>query len=112
VLEKYVSLGQLRWAGEGAYLHADALRNRAADQGITFGEDVSDSTQSHRESLPQWILTPATNRLAESVAALALVEYRRGRTISATELSAFYVRPSDAETNEKWHKQSPPLTLV
>ena len=112
VLERYSLPGSLKWAGEGAHLHVDSLRSRAADQGIIFADGVSDSTDSEKESLSRWVLAPEKNRLAESVVALALVEYGKGRTIPASELRAFYVRPSDAEINERWHKQSPPLTRV
>jgi len=101
VLAKYVNRS-LKWAGEGAHLHEPFLREYASNQGIRFGED---SVGSGVHPSPDWMLAPISALLAESVAALALREYRYGRAIAASELQAAYVRASDAEIKEKWSKR-------
>ena len=50
-----------------------------------------------------WSLAPQAGAYAAEVAALALAEYRAGRTLQAAELRALYVRLSDAEMNERCH---------
>ena len=44
--------------------------------------------------------------LAVSVAALALKDYREGKSVNADDLQAVYVRASDAEINERWQQQN------
>jgi len=104
VLEKYAAIRLLKWAGEGAHLHAAELRAWSEDNGIAFAEGPS----SRGSLSAEWTLTAPCERLAESIAALALLEYQNGNAISASDLRATYVRPSDAEINEGWHKHDPP----
>ena len=51
------------------------------------------------------------NGLASSVAALAFTAYREGKSVRASELRAVYVRPSDAEINQKWQQQNSPRSV-
>ena len=83
ILEKYGQAQRVLWAGEGAHLHADALREGSASQEIA----------------------QRAEHLATSVAALALNKYRRGDTVNPNDLRAVYVRASDAEINEKWQRE-------
>jgi tRNA threonylcarbamoyladenosine biosynthesis protein TsaB len=104
---RYSGFKNLTWAGEGALLQAAVLREYAEALGVQFFED------SKRQALPQsqgWTMAAATGNLAASVAAIALRESQKGNTVSAENLSAIYVRPSDAELNQKWPTQSLPST--
>lgn len=85
VLERYVDVRRATLAGEGAYAYAE----------------VFDS------STRLWVLAPRSE-LAASVAHLAFDDYRRGELLGAEEIQASYVRPSDAESNEKWQQKSQP----
>lgn len=96
ILEKYGEAQQLVWAGEGARLHAETLRDWARAENISCDETGVNHSA--------WSLAPATGRLAVSIAALALDSYRSGNTVSPSELRAVYVRASDAEINEKWQR--------
>lgn len=107
VLEKYGGLRDLTWAGEGAQSNVEALRAGADARHITFGR--RDSADSNEE-VKGWLLAPRCDELATSIAALALDEYHSGRATSPEELRAIYVRPSDAEINERWQREkSQPL---
>jgi tRNA threonylcarbamoyladenosine biosynthesis protein TsaB len=97
ILEKYGEARALKWAGEGARLQADTLRQWAQAHDISFVDSGADGTG--------WSLAPAADHLATSIAALALDAYRNRNTISPEELRAVYVRASDAEINEKWQHQ-------
>ena len=107
VLEKYMSMRTLSWAGEGAHSHAQAIGERAEAAGLRWTEPGS---QSAAEATG-WTLAPRCDKLAGSIAALADDEYRAGRTTSPDELRASYVRPSDAEINEKWPAEKSPVPL-
>jgi len=88
---KYAHLRVLRLAGEVTQAHVETILSAVG-------------TES------EWTFAGSSNKLAESVAALALHEFVSGRTIPPDELRAVYVRPSDAEINERWLKQNPPST--
>lgn len=67
-------------------------------------QDVSPATLRAGRPRSQhqgWRLTPEIDNLASHVAALALQSFQSGVTQSAHTLSAIYVRPSDAELNER-----------
>jgi tRNA threonylcarbamoyladenosine biosynthesis protein TsaB len=97
ILERYGEPRKLRWAGEGARLHAETLREWAQAHDISFADSGPDGTV--------WSLAPAVERLAISIAGLGLDAYRNGHTVSPEELRAVYVRASDAEINEKWQQE-------
>jgi tRNA threonylcarbamoyladenosine biosynthesis protein TsaB len=89
MIEKYHSIIDLIWAGEGARLYREIIREAATGQGIVPGE----SSQITRG----WMLASAEENLARDVAALAWQRFQSGRMESAESLQAIYVRPSDAE---------------
>ena len=108
VLEKYGQIESLTWAGEGAHLNVEALRAGAEARNITFtvraGSGLKSLMPGHQNNA-EWTIAPQRVGLAIAIAALALDEYKHGRTISAEELRAIYVRPSDAEINERWQRE-------
>jgi tRNA threonylcarbamoyladenosine biosynthesis protein TsaB len=106
LLEKYGSVPRLMWAGDGAHLHVEALRAWAEAKQIPFRDRRAEDS---REA--GWVLAPRCVELAVSIAALALKEYRNGNTVSPDDLRAVYVRPSDAEINERWQQEKslPPV---
>lgn len=104
VLEKYGSIENLIWAGEGAHLNAK-LCDRAKADGIAWDHRNSHSLLRSTG----WMLAPRRDDLAGSISALALNEYSAGRTTSPEELRATYVRLSDAEINERWQLEKSQL---
>jgi tRNA threonylcarbamoyladenosine biosynthesis protein TsaB len=107
VLEKYRSIKTLIWAGEGAHSYSRVIGERAETAGLSWSELNARSNSKE----PGWMLAPRCDELAGSIAALAHDEYRAGRTTSPEELRANYVRPSDAEINEKWQAEKSPALL-
>jgi len=90
LLEKYGNARTLRWAGEGAHQHLAILRQDGVGNWISSGEGEG------------WSVAPPPQYLANSVARLALTDYRDGKATDAGELQANYVRASDAEINQRW----------
>jgi len=107
VLEKYRSIETLIWAGEGAHSHSRAIGEQAETAGWLWNESGSQS----ESNAMGWLLASRSDELAGSIAALAYDEYRAGRTTSPEDLRAIYVRPSDAEINEKWQAEKSPAQL-
>jgi tRNA threonylcarbamoyladenosine biosynthesis protein TsaB len=93
IVERYGKLRTIKLAGEGAHQHFETFRQRAEKESA--------------DEIMSWTLAPQPERLADSVAALALSAYRDGETSDASELRANYVRASDAEINEQWLQQNP-----
>lgn len=112
----------LVWAGSGAHAHAELIRAGAEraqlrwleesdNEGDTeTGGDVTETSttrEAARETSIQhrdagaWVLARPASVLAVHVAALARAAWREGRASDAGELSAIYIRPSDAEINEQ-----------
>ena len=99
LLERFAKVRPLRWAGEGALAHAEAIGAQALSAGIPFsrdGESVSDN-----RGLEDWTLAEPNRILAVDVAGLALLRARAAEVVSPGQLRAVYVRPSDAELNER-----------
>ncbi|MEA2203499.1 MAG: tRNA threonylcarbamoyladenosine biosynthesis protein TsaB [Blastocatellia bacterium] len=94
---KYADFSSVRWAGEGAVAHAAAL----SDQALAHQYVWLDNANGENSEDGAWMVVPP-RPLAVSIAAIALLEFQRGKTVSAEELHAIYVRPSDAELNQKW----------
>jgi tRNA threonylcarbamoyladenosine biosynthesis protein TsaB len=92
--ERYGPQTQIRWCGEGAHLHRDQIEEWAAQKGIDFSEIESDAMKRDENG---WQLVPLDFRLAQHVAALALIQFEQGHTGDPNSLRALYVRPSDAE---------------
>lgn len=102
LLEKIARLGAgVRWAGGGAFKFEELIRRGADAAGIEF-TDAPDAAPASGV----WQLARAEEALARSVVEIALSAGGGGAGASAGELSAIYVRPSDAELKEQWHAQS------
>jgi tRNA threonylcarbamoyladenosine biosynthesis protein TsaB len=93
--------GDLTWAGAGAHAHAAAIREFAENNKIVWRDEVVLEDESNGETGARWTLAPLVESYAERIAALALINYRQGSTSDAEDLSALYVRLSDAELNER-----------
>lgn len=102
LVEKYGALKRLIWAGPGAYQQRELLMDSAKQVGIAFAEN---STNSHDHRDPSsgniWRLAASETNLARHAAALALLLFERGEVQSAHAVQAIYVRPSDAELNQR-----------
>jgi tRNA threonylcarbamoyladenosine biosynthesis protein TsaB len=108
VTAKYSELKRVILAGEGAHLYSEGLGLSANDSESRAGSEsrqAESSLPSLSETQRAWTLAPRCDQLASSIAALALNDYRRGNVLDADELRAVYVRPSDAEINERWQQQ-------
>jgi len=101
LVERYGKERPIRLAGEGAHQHIETFRLRAVEHRIGCGEGESTETQM------AWSLAAQPEYLANSVAALALSDYRDGKATDASSLRANYVRASDAEIHERWLQQNP-----
>jgi tRNA threonylcarbamoyladenosine biosynthesis protein TsaB len=108
VFAKYTNLKQVTWAGEGSILQSAALRDHALTHGLKFFDDSSKRDVGTRRE--GWTIAPACSHLAVAVAAIARSEFEQGTTVSAGDLGAIYVRPSDAELNQKWPNEKQPST--
>jgi tRNA threonylcarbamoyladenosine biosynthesis protein TsaB len=93
VLEKYGQSIDLTWAGAGAHLYRDLIRERALLKGIHLEGERADSGG--------WKLAKREESLAKEIAALALQRFQTGAGCSAESLRAIYVRPSDPELKEQ-----------
>ena len=82
-IERYDKESDVRWAGEGV-------------------EKLSEFLQAESSSGP----ANSSALLAVSLAALALKDYREGKSVGPDDLHAVYVRASDAEINERWQQQN------
>ena len=92
VIERYVKMDGIRWAGEGARVHSNLIVEAAERAGYEIVATTSD-----KASTISWgIAEPALN-LAEHVASLATMRLASTVDLSANGLRAIYVRPSDAE---------------
>ena len=98
LLDRLVSIRRLKWAGEGAQIYLEEIKARAQAEGIDF-----ETTESKAEvgDEVRWTLVNSTVALAASVASLALALAPFDDTYSPQNLRAIYVRPSDAEINER-----------
>lgn len=101
LVERYSGQANLKWAGSGAYAQRDFLVIHAKEQGIHFSAEGDDLNDNIELTSNRWILAPPAPNLAKHVAALALELFRAGDIQSPHSLSAIYVRPSDAELNQK-----------
>ena len=100
LVEKYADFRNLKWAGSGAHLQRDVLEAFAREQGIDFSADTS-KRNGNQHVGAIWELAEEELNLAQHVAALALQHFQAGAIQSPHSLSAIYVRPSDAELNQK-----------
>ena len=116
LIESVRHLRRLRWAGEGAWLHASEIEAAASDNALEFrtrsdlerGQAAAGAcglseaaTGIALEDLQDvWTLSSPKELMAATVAVLAAHGYTREETLSPDELRAIYVRPSDAELHE------------
>jgi tRNA threonylcarbamoyl adenosine modification protein YeaZ len=101
LIEKAASLGGgVKWAGGGAQKFAGLIRDGAVASGFEF-KVVEDESYAAVEG--EWVVAPLREALALSVAAIARAKFSRGESERAEGLRAIYVRPSDAELNERCH---------
>jgi tRNA threonylcarbamoyladenosine biosynthesis protein TsaB len=96
LLGKYGHVRTIRWAGEGAHQQIETLRQSPVGNWISPGEGESAEGQGG------WSVAPQPEHLANSVAVLALIDYRDGKATDPSELRANYVRASDAEIHQRW----------
>lgn len=103
LLESALSLGGgLKWVGSGAAKYFEQIAGAARAAGLSFAETSSDEGRGPLEG--EWVFEQTEDVLAHGVAALALSCWRAGAETSAELLRAIYVRPSDAELNERCHE--------
>ncbi len=93
VLDKYGSIMNLKWCGEGAHKYRKLLEEYAHGNGIAFSDTSLDDTSPQQG----WILAREEKNLSKHVAALAFRQLESNEVVDAHALSAIYVRPSDAE---------------
>jgi tRNA A37 threonylcarbamoyladenosine modification protein TsaB len=97
--QKYGHQPGMRWAGEGVVKISEYLALSAA----TTEQEIVGEVISASDSLAA---VSGSLALAPSIAALALRDYREGKSVTADELRAVYVRASDAEINQRWQQQN------
>jgi len=95
-IARYGNRPGVQFSGEGAPKLSEYIRNsRQQDAPEDSGAQIMQSLDAARRSVA----------LAGSVAALALKDYREGKAVKPEDVHAVYVRPSDAEINERWQQQ-------
>jgi tRNA threonylcarbamoyladenosine biosynthesis protein TsaB len=99
LLDSLVMPRNLKWAGEGAHNFAEEIKARAISEGIAFQTGDSQTLMSSDEE--RWVLIDSSETLAVNVAMLALFRLRAGEITLPQDLEAVYVRPSDAELNQR-----------
>jgi tRNA threonylcarbamoyladenosine biosynthesis protein TsaB len=77
LIERYGSLENVLWCGEGAHAQRELIESAAAGK--------------------SWRIAPREENLAKYVAALARASFTANQTVAPDALRAIYVRPSDAE---------------
>ncbi|HEV2835075.1 MAG TPA: tRNA (adenosine(37)-N6)-threonylcarbamoyltransferase complex dimerization subunit type 1 TsaB [Pyrinomonadaceae bacterium] len=77
LIERYGSLDEVLWCGEGAHAQRELIESAAAGK--------------------NWRIAPREENLAKYVAALARANFAANQTVAPEALRAIYVRPSDAE---------------
>ena len=93
-IERYGSVPSLKWVGPGAVIHRDLIESAARELGLPFHVvDVND-TETRSDG---WQLVSQETNLAKHVAAIAWQRFQREELEQAENLTAIYVRPSDAE---------------
>lgn len=100
LVARYAEFKNLKWAGSGAHLQRDLLESYAREHGIYFFENsIDEEAAAHAGGI--WQLAALELNLAKHVAVLGLQLFQAGAIQSPHALSAIYVRPSDAELNQK-----------
>jgi tRNA threonylcarbamoyladenosine biosynthesis protein TsaB len=99
LLEKVKAEKRLKWAGEGATIHAEAIKAQAMREGILFCDESQDDCPEGGDE-PQWTLVSSQMVLATEIGRQSLLRVRAGEIETPEQLRAIYVRPSDAELNK------------
>lgn len=100
LLDKVRTMRPLTWAGEGAFAHEEAIRAQAQAEGIPFWCE-GEVGGAESVSAQGWSLARPPAILSTAVAWLAFTRARSGEVSPPDQLRAIYVRPSDAELNER-----------
>ena len=93
VLEKYLKVEKLKWAGAGAHRYREILHTYAHQQGIDFYDQIKETEVPVRG----WVVAQLENNLSQAIAILALQKLENNEVADPLSLTAIYVRPSDAE---------------
>ena len=101
LFERIAGMRNLKWAGEAAQTYAGMIRASAAAMNVALIEDEKEGLTARQTEGGCWELARTTSSLAGSVAALALRRFQSGDIYRPEELRADYVRPSDAEINQR-----------
>ncbi|MDX6692450.1 MAG: tRNA threonylcarbamoyladenosine biosynthesis protein TsaB [Blastocatellia bacterium] len=99
LLDSISHFTQLSFAGEGAQQHETLIKARAERLGVTVSDENANGLESVATNEKLWRISASAPELATNVAALARLRRQSGAEISAEQLRAVYVRPSDAELN-------------
>ena len=91
-IARYGNVSGVQFSGEGATKLSECIRDSTCEESTIRIVNSLDAARS-------------STRLAGSIAALALKDYRAGKAVKPEDLHAVYVRPSDAEINERWQQQ-------
>jgi tRNA threonylcarbamoyladenosine biosynthesis protein TsaB len=100
LVARYGEVNNMKWAGSAAHSQRDLLESHAREHGIGFFEALIDETITEHVG-GVWELAAPEFNLSKHVAALALQLFQSGALQSPHSLRAIYVRPSDAELNQK-----------
>jgi len=87
--------GVIKWCGQGAEMHAQAISEYARTHSIEYseaGENLSAGGEERR-----WVLVQTPGRLAATVARMAFRDFREGREPGGESVRAIYVRAADVE---------------
>ena len=93
-IERYSKQRTLKWVETGSTAHQELIAAAAQASGIAFRVTPAGETETSQSG---WTLVSGETCLAKHVAALATARFRRGELEQAEDLTAIYVRPSDAE---------------
>lgn len=93
-IERYESLPLLKWVGPGALVHRDLIESKARERGFAFNEAGVNDSETNGAG---WLLVSRKANLAKHVAAIAWQRFQAREFDQAENLTAIYVRPSDAE---------------
>jgi tRNA threonylcarbamoyladenosine biosynthesis protein TsaB len=96
--------GAMKLAGEAVHIYTDELSSYARLKGIALEREGEKNITVETDE-DTWTLQPSIENLAVHVAAEALRLFESGERGSPAQLSAIYVRPSDAELNEQCLEQ-------
>src|SRR5262249_1678500 len=86
------NLAGIVFSGDGALLHADAIAGRARANGTAF--QAANLLTAERAG---WIVQSQYGFLAAEAARYAYEKFLRGEAMAASQVSAYYIRPAEAE---------------